>query len=116
MRIADLIFYPAEDSPTRFVRLDCDKCLRLLLPYLQGCRESGRISSAVAEIDFPDGGVVWFAAEEGTLDVHRERPRFGRSRKWCGIFPAPMHRHSQHRVADDTIQQVVRSVYDRVAA
>jgi len=116
MQIADLIFYPAADSPTRFVRLDCDECLRLLMPYIQGCRTSGRISSAVAEIDFADGGVVWFASEEGQIDVHREHPRFGTSRMWLGIVPAPMRRHSQPRVANDTILQVVRSVYETVAA
>ena len=116
MRTADLIFYPTNDQPTHLIQLDCDQCLRFLMPYIQGCRESGRVAAAVAEIDFPNGGVVWFASEEGAIDVHRERPRFGSSRRLLGIFPAPMRRHSQPRVADDTIQQVVRSVYDTDAA
>ena len=110
MRTADLILYPANDQPTRLMQLDCDQCLRFLIPYIQSCRESGRIAAAIAEIDFPDGGVVWFASEEGAIDLQRERPRIGSSRRWFGIFPAPMHRHSQPRVSDDTIQQVVRSV------
>jgi hypothetical protein len=89
MHTADLIFYPANDQPTRLMQIDCDQCLRFLMPYIQSCRESGRVAAAVAEIDFRDGGVVWFASEEGVIDVHRERPRFGRSRRWLGIFPAP---------------------------
>ena len=78
MQIADLIFYPVNHQPTRLMQLDCDQCLRCLIPYIQNGRESGRIAAAVAEIDFPDGGVVWFASEEGAIDVHREHPRFRR--------------------------------------
>ena len=116
MSTADLIFYPTNHQPTRLIQLDCDQCLRFLMPYIQSCRESGRIASAVAEIQFSDGSVVWFGSGEGSIDVHRERPRFGRSRRLLGIFPAPMQRHSQQQVDDDTVQQFICYVYDSVAA
>jgi hypothetical protein len=112
MPTADLIFYPANDQPTRLIQVDCEQCLRFLMPYIQSCRESGRIAATAAEIDFRNGGVVWFASEEGAIDVRWERPKSGSSRRWLGILPAPMRRKSHSRVGDDTIQQLVRSAYD----
>jgi hypothetical protein len=113
MKPADLILYPDHDQPSRLLGLDSGQCLRFLMPYLQACRANGRISAVVAEVDFTDGVVLWFASEEGHIDVHYERPRFGSRRKWAGVIPAPMRRQSASRVSDAGIEQFVRSVYEK---
>jgi hypothetical protein len=116
MNPADLILYPEHDQPSRLLGLDTGQCLRFLIPYVRACRASGRIAAVVAEVDFPNGTSLWFASEEGNIDVHHERPRFGSRRKWAGVVPAPMKRRSSLRVSDAEIEQFVRSVYEHASA
>jgi hypothetical protein len=111
MHTADLILYPVNEDPTRLLRVDCDQCLHFLIPYLQSCRSSRRIAGAIAEIHFASGAVVWFGSEDGAIDLHCERPRFGHARRLLGFIPAPMRRESQAGITDDAIQQAVRSAY-----
>jgi hypothetical protein len=115
MHFADLIFYPANDLPEKLLKVNCDQCLKLVMPYLRNCRETGRIASAVAEIDFSDGGVAWFASEEGDVDYHRERPRFGNKRKFLGLIPTPMKTISINKASDEAIQQVIQEAFENPA-
>ncbi len=111
MNLADLILYPAKDLPEKLVKLNSEQCLKFLMPYLQGCRKTGRISSAVAEIDFVDGSVAWFAAEEGKIDFHRERPRFGIKRINIGFIPMPMKTMTINKASDEMIETAILEAF-----
>jgi len=111
-RTANLRFYPTAETFESLLLLGRDRCLEFLIPYLQHCRNSGRISGRVAEVVFEDGLLVWFASDEGKIDVHRSRPIFGKSRTWFRVFPAVARRHSVFEASDDTVRDFVISAYE----
>lgn len=112
MTSADLILYPTGGEPTRLVQLDYDNCVRFLLPFIQSCRESHIDSQTVAEIDFQNGSVAWFSSFEGVVDLRWETPRFGNTRKWFGIIPAPMVQHVRQGTDDDQIKSFMRPLFE----
>lgn len=99
----------------RLFQLDREQFAKLVVPYLQHCRDSGRISGRVADLDFPDGLVVWFGSDEGAIDIHRGRPFFRRRIKWRPLFPLPVRKHTVTVTSDTALTEMVGSVYDDVA-
>src|SRR4051794_38995155 len=115
MRTANVTLYPGGDVFDRLFQLDRDQFLKLVVPYLQHCRDSGRISGRVADMDFPDGLVVWFGSDEGAIDIHRGRPFFGRRIKWRPLFSLPVRKRTATVTSDEALREMVCSLYDDVA-
>lgn len=111
MRAANLRMYPTSDTFECLLLLERDACLRFLMPFLEHCRKSRRISGRVAEVVFDDGLLVWFAADEGMIDAHQSRPRFGTRRTWLRFFPVPCRKQSVLDVSDTVVRDFVSSAY-----
>jgi hypothetical protein len=110
-RTANLRFYPTAETFESLLLLGRDRCLEYLMPYLEQCRSSRRISGRVAEIAFQDGVLVWFASAEGKIDAHQSRPVFGTSRTWLRVLPAPTRRHSVFEASNGIVRDFVSSAY-----
>ena len=95
--------------------LDHEKFVRVVVPYLRHCRDSGRISGRVADMYFPDGCVFWFGSDEGTIDIHRGRPFFRRQIKWRPLFSLPIRKQTTTVSSDAALADAIGQVYEDVA-
>lgn len=112
MRTADVTRYPGNDTFELLFHVDRENFVKFIMPYLQHCRDSSRISGRVADMSFPDGLVVWFSSDEGTIDVHQGRPFFGCCIKWRPLFSLPIRRRTVTIASDEALRDVIYSIYD----